>query len=420
MLTILASAGAAVLSAAPAPSGDTIKQRPVYALIDCGELPGGPDHSEAVGLNNDGTLIGWSWAEGDVRRAFRWSLTGGIEELPAPAGVTSHATAIVENGNIYGWHKASLGGQAVRWQGGTLLTPIDDLQGGYPHAWISGVNDAGGMVGVSIRGDGHRGFVGNDSAMKPIPVLKGPVVPRDINNEGVIVGSAARDGGWRPAIISIEGSAIALEPPADADLDGTGRAVAIGSRGHIAGRLIDRAGRPVPVLWHPAGVASILGRGDSGIAAHETRTFGAAADVDARGNAVGWRFDKNGTRGVAWLTGIGEVELTSGSDEDHDAWVVYEAVAINEQGWIAANAREAGGPVRAVLLIPPSAATDLDGSGGPPDGRDFLAWLDLWKAGSPRADLAGRNDGRVATPDGILDGRDFLHAIELWSDLPAR
>jgi len=82
--------------------------------------------AEAVAVNNRGTVVGV--ADG---RAFRWTLTTGLQYLPLLAGIPGVPTAIDEGDNIVGTVATASGRRAVLWPaaGGVIdLAPMTDAR----------------------------------------------------------------------------------------------------------------------------------------------------------------------------------------------------------------------------------------------------------------------------------------------------
>jgi uncharacterized membrane protein len=94
--------------------------------------------AEAVDVNNQGTVIGTT--DG---RAFRWSLTTGLQYLPQVAGVAGVPTAINAGGDIVGTVATATGRHAVLWPaaGGVVdLAPMNSA---------TAIADDGQILGVA-------------------------------------------------------------------------------------------------------------------------------------------------------------------------------------------------------------------------------------------------------------------------------
>jgi probable HAF family extracellular repeat protein len=117
--------------------------------IDLGTLGG--DHAVAMDINNKGEVVGYSTLASGERRAFRWTVQGGMQELGTLGGSESGALAINNDGVIVGWSDAGpTGTNAFVWtqeDGMRLLPHVDDPDLSVSHA--TDINDHGQIVGFS-------------------------------------------------------------------------------------------------------------------------------------------------------------------------------------------------------------------------------------------------------------------------------
>ena len=165
-----------------------------WLIQDLGTLPGDTD-SSAWGVNDTGTVVGWSISSTGINTAFRWHPNTGMVALPGLGGNTS-AVAIANNGDIAGTSIDAAGNShAVRWR--AIDDAIEDLGtlGGCCSAG-SGINTAGTVVGVSdvsSRGNqraNQRAFLADPGAPMTEPGgSRGQSSAHALNDFGTIAGT---------------------------------------------------------------------------------------------------------------------------------------------------------------------------------------------------------------------------------------
>jgi probable HAF family extracellular repeat protein len=180
---------------------------------DLGTLSGA-NISGAIGINDSGTVVGYSTVQGQPATNFvavQWSSTGAITNLGAlPGGASSAAFVVNSAGEIAGDSFLSSGAvDATSW----ASNKIKNL-GSLPKAIFTaglGINDNGEIAGESVFSYGppfrSHGFRWNGSAMKDLGVLTGGVtsIANAINTTGVIVGQSdgtATGGAWHAVLWS--------------------------------------------------------------------------------------------------------------------------------------------------------------------------------------------------------------------------
>jgi probable HAF family extracellular repeat protein len=132
-----------------------------------------------------------------VPRAFIWDATNGMQDLGTLDGGASRGTAINESGSVVGWSSLLDGtDRAFIWDAANGMQAIGDQD-----SRAFGMNDYGQVVGLT-SGDGVNqppgGFVWDrDNGMKSL----GRILPRDINNSGVVVGFSEDIGGQLTAVL---------------------------------------------------------------------------------------------------------------------------------------------------------------------------------------------------------------------------
>jgi probable HAF family extracellular repeat protein len=167
-------------------------------MKDLGTLPGATV-SGAIGINDSGTVVGYSNVKGQPATNFvavLWPSTGSIINLGALSGGSSSAAfEINSSGVISGDSLLGTGVvDAASWTG----KKIKKL-GALPKAIFTAglnINDSGYIVGESVFSYGppftSHGFLWNGSSMKDLGTLPGGVtsVANAINASGVIVGQS--------------------------------------------------------------------------------------------------------------------------------------------------------------------------------------------------------------------------------------
>lgn len=166
-------------------------------LRDLGTLPGAQGESYALGINDQGQVVGFSsTAAGDFAyRAFIYTVAGGMRELVLP-GVLSTATAINNAEQITGQTVLVLGsGQAFVYDGGNTLL-LGTLGGN--QSFGNAINDQGWVVGSSTLSGpnpyAYHAFLYRDGRMTDLDQRNLPLdgtadsEARGINVSGQVVG----------------------------------------------------------------------------------------------------------------------------------------------------------------------------------------------------------------------------------------
>jgi probable HAF family extracellular repeat protein len=203
------------------------------ALRDIGTLPG-DTASEAFGINNAGTVVGYSSGPTGAR-AFVWS-GGTMQNLGTlPGGDFSKAFGISDNGLIVGSSGSPAGTRAVLWSS-SGIQDLGTLSGDTASEAFA-INNLGNIVGYSRGPAGMRAFLWtSQNAMQSLPALSAGSITRafGLNAAGQVVGSAGNDAGSRAVLWSAKGEAQDLNtlvslPPGVTLLS----AVGINARGQI-------------------------------------------------------------------------------------------------------------------------------------------------------------------------------------------
>jgi probable HAF family extracellular repeat protein len=160
--------------------------RPIRGLEG---LPGG-EFSQAVGLNDEGVIVGSSNTS-TALRAVMWTRDGKFHEIGAlPGDKGSQALAINNRGEVAGSSSGPRGTRAFLW---TEKNGIRDLGGlpGSDYTEATALNDSDQVVGFSGKtGVTHAFLWSSDEGIKDLGVLPGDSTSQafGVNNQGQVVG----------------------------------------------------------------------------------------------------------------------------------------------------------------------------------------------------------------------------------------
>jgi len=167
-------------------------------MKDLGTLSGATV-SGAIGINDAGTVVGYSNVKGKAATDFvaaQWSSTGAISNLGTlSGGSSSSAFEINSSGEVTGDSFLSSGlVNATSWTNKKIKN-LGALSGAIFTAGLD-INDSGEIVGESVFSYGppfaSHGFLWNGSTMADLGTLSGGVtsIANAINTSGVIVGQS--------------------------------------------------------------------------------------------------------------------------------------------------------------------------------------------------------------------------------------
>jgi probable HAF family extracellular repeat protein len=180
-------------------------------MKDLGTLSGATV-SGATGLNDAGTVVGYSNVKGKSATAFvavQWSATGAITNLGTLSGGSSSAAFEINSaGEVAG--DSFMSSSVVNATSWTSLK-IKNLGALSKAIFTAGldINDNGDIVGESVFGYGppftSHGFLWNGSTMKDLGTLAGGVtsMANAINSSGIIVGQSdgsSTGGTWHAVL----------------------------------------------------------------------------------------------------------------------------------------------------------------------------------------------------------------------------
>jgi probable HAF family extracellular repeat protein len=149
-----------------------------YRVTDLGDLPGGTDHSYALGINDAGQVVGVGNHRPSSDSAFLWTASRGMQNLGANF---SAAVDINNAGQIVGERYFANQNQAFLWTAsrGMQALPLTRALGINRTGQVVGSNDSGVSLWTASGGVKALGIFGDGEA---------------INNAGQVVGWD-RDGG---------------------------------------------------------------------------------------------------------------------------------------------------------------------------------------------------------------------------------
>ena len=287
---------------------------------DLGKLVGTHSEVYAYAINSNGTVVGRSGA-GSPKWAFIWDAIDGMSEVPGLGGDDNIAWGINQQEKVVGQAELSTSSayHAFLWEDGVGTIDLDTLGG--TNSVAHDINDSDVIVGWSQNFNGyHRPVMwaggGSPFDLGTLGGNEGEAVA--VNSTGLIVGWAENSNGKDRAFLYIDDAMVDL--------------------GTVGGRLES---------W--------------------------ASDINSHGDIVG-KSDFSGTA-CRWKDGVGadlNQLIPPGSD-----WVLYDATAINDNGWIVGWGNYKG--VRQAFLLVPG--TEDCNSNGVPDECDI--------SGDPNIDCNG-------------------------------
>lgn len=261
------------------------------AIQNIGSLGGG--FGWARGINDRGQVVGVSYNRVGASRAFVWSETAGMRELPTLGGWTSWGNDINEDGVVVGSADLPMydGTRAFRWTEAGGMENLGTLGGG---SYATGINAAGFVTGYSEVGTGaiNHAFLWNPTTRTMVDIA--PLEPlhvfaHGINDRGQIVGTIYK-GGIRAFVWSAATGVVVLPT-----LGGTyAEASGINNHGVVTGWSETADRKYHAFVWTPTG--GIKDIGTLGGAFSQARAIG------DDGSVVGWsdKGDTTGMHAFAW------------------------------------------------------------------------------------------------------------------------
>jgi uncharacterized membrane protein len=360
-------------------------------LQDLGSLPD-ESPSQAYGVTDDGALIvGYAGFEGDAQaRATRWTLPTGTVPLQASSAALRHAALAISGSGtvITGYTEIQPLGriEAFRWTSATGIVTLGTLSPVVPTSSSAQHVSRDGSMIVGVSGTGEPGF--GPEVSSPFRWTAGPVTP----------GQTA----MRP--MPRAQGAISTFP------------VAVSNTGVVAGyAFANSQSRGVRWAAPSAGVEQNPTYLPELPATNGAMVYGISDDGRT---IVGNLFSETGSIATVWREGLGPVNLQAelvSLGVNLNQWQLIEARAVDADGSvIAGTAFFRGFPRMFVIRNMTWRCSRQDiasgNQGSLPDGSltadDIIVYLSWYFAQDPRADIAGNNQS--TTPDGQLTADDII------------
>jgi probable HAF family extracellular repeat protein len=177
-------------------------------MTDLGTLGG--NTSYALGINDSGEVVGYSYlADNVTRHAFTWTASGGMVDLGIlPGGAWSQGEKINASGEISGEGTDARGKQVP-----LFWSPVHGFHSlgenvGDPRNYAFSINDRGALTGQQYSGSVVNAFIWSVSSptIVYLPPLPGGLhmVGYDINNQNHITGNGSLADGRYAAFIWTE------------------------------------------------------------------------------------------------------------------------------------------------------------------------------------------------------------------------
>jgi probable HAF family extracellular repeat protein len=306
-----------------------------YTVTDLGKLSGYTYRSVPTGINNSGQVVGYSMDGAFTSHAFLWQAGSGMQDLGTLGGASGSALAINNSGQVVGATTDSSNSQNLPflWQSGKGMQKIDapEVHNGY----ATGINDSGQVVGVA---NGSAFFWQKGSEMQNLDRWN----PTGINNNGQVVGwkyssdySSADAYIWQSNTgLQYIGGLPGGKWNYTTGINNSGQVV-----GYSQGSNFTRA-----FLWQNSSGMQDLGGLGSG------EGFSEALGINNKGQVVGQTVNDNFCA-FLWQNGVGMVDLNT-LIAPSSGWNLYEATAINDNGWIVGWGFNRDQQQDAFLLIP--------------------------------------------------------------------
>ena len=300
VLLVIGAAAAVAVGASTVASAATARQSSTSVT----GVQVGPSSSWTTGLDNRGDVVGAYTTAGGTR-GFVWH-DGAFADLGVLGGGDyTYATSVNDGGTVVGYSgdfAAATGVQAFTWRNGTM-TELAGLGG---NSFASQINDSGLIDGSAATASGQAyAVLWRDGRLTELPGLGGTYSgPIAMNAAGQVAGYSATASGGEDAVLWTNGEITDLGP---------GQVIALNGRGEVLVQVSPVSGPAYTFLWDD-GTKIDLPAGAS------------ANDVNDQGQVVGTYTPAGATTqdGYVWQHGT----LTDLGTED--------PVAINDRGQILA------------------------------------------------------------------------------------
>lgn len=375
-----------------------------YTVVDLGSVQNSFS-TVPRSLNANGEVVGWVQGPQSQTRAFMWSASGGIQELPSPSGYDYNiARGISATGIIVGHAKIGILGTERAWriQNGNFQWLGSIVPNGFSEAW--GCNDAGDVAGVSA-GSGFQGnafYYSTATGMVDLTPGQGGAARR-VNNVGQVTGWVnSQVFRWSPGTGRIDLGALDGSHPITYGL-------AINDAGVIGGTALTASGHSSLAFLHFP---------DTGyLALPPVSTYNEVAGMNNRGEVVGFSGNSAGVGPHSWIWSQQDgLRMLNTMIDPAEGYTMTRAFGINDAGQIIGLASRVLPPYDGfnggVILVPttPPLIGDTNGD-GIVNVTDLLAVINSWGAcpAPPAACSADIND------DGMVNVTDLLLIINNWS-----
>jgi probable HAF family extracellular repeat protein len=300
---------------------------PSYTITDLGSLT--QYSSSALGINENGQVVGWSDIQYSSSHATLWQ-NDGIIDLGTLTGPRSSAVDINNFGKIVGNSTANNlnAPHAVMWDNGQIID-LGTLSPSIPSSssYAYGINDLNQVVGVSD----NSAFLWQNGSMQNL----GSFSAVDINNNSQIAGNMGSTPIlWENGTIQYLGN---LGIP-------IGFVNKINDSGQVVGLSYVNSTDYHATLWHN-GIIQDLGT----LGGNSSKAYG----INNVGQVVGMSGLANSGTNHAFLWQDGSIYDLNNSLIQDSGWVVHQAHSINDKGQIVGTGSYNGNPAWHAFLMTP-------------------------------------------------------------------
>jgi probable HAF family extracellular repeat protein len=261
----------------------------------------GGNHARALGISSDGSVVvGWSLAPQSVDRAFRWTESGGLQDMGTLGGSFAWANGISPNGEVVvGLSSDDTNGRvAFRWMPGTGMVSLGTLGGAFG-VGMAATSSGNVVVGQAENADGIiEAFRwtenGGMQGLGTLGTLEGSwSVAHGVSGDGsVVVGRSVAQTGYVRAFRWTAAQGMVDLPVPAHSLSGVAHGIsADGSV--IVGSASDAGDKYRPVIWRNGSMlelGTLFGdsEGVTAVSPDGTAAVGVSAKVGLTSRAFRW------------------------------------------------------------------------------------------------------------------------------------